>query len=106
MEARKKIFIENVLGRLDFVKWDRYFEVGEELITFFGWIDKSESYKDFLVVDFWFREKELMSIGGFVTSSKEHSKRIANILGVEHSVCERVENFCDLNNVIRLENDK
>ncbi|HEA65079.1 MAG TPA: hypothetical protein ENI02_02945 [Candidatus Aminicenantes bacterium] len=95
MESSKKQLLERVLKKLDFVNWDRYFGVGNDL-TFFGWIDRKDGYKDFVVIDFIGKEIS------FATSSKEYSKKIADLLNVEHSDCERVEYFCDLPNVIKL----
>ena len=94
MELKKKKVIENVLAKLSFINWDRYFGEGNNL-TFFGWIDRKDKYKDFVVLDFsgeniW-----------FATSSKKYSREIADILNQTHSVCKRVEHFCDLPNVIK-----
>lgn len=95
MRTEKRKILE-VLKKLSFVKWDRYFGEGYEL-TFFGWIDRKDNYKDFMVLDFcaepvW-----------FATSSAEYSAKIAEMLGRSHSVCKRVEDFCELKNVIKLE---
>jgi len=94
MEQSKRNVIAQVLKKLSFVNWDRYF--GEEDLTFFGWIDREDNYKDFLVLNFF-------SDGGisFSTSSAEHTKEIADILNLEHSDCHRIEYFCDLDNVIK-----
>ncbi|MEK6840457.1 MAG: hypothetical protein AABX79_00710 [Nanoarchaeota archaeon] len=89
--------IIKVLERLDFVNWDRYFGNGENL-TFFGWIDRKDTKKDFVVVDF-----SITPIW-FATSSKIYSKRIGELLGAkEHSDCKRVEDFCNIKNMIKLE---
>jgi len=93
MQGKRNV-IAQVLRKLSFVNWDRYF--GEGDLTFFGWIDREDSYKDFLVLNFF-------SDGGisFSTSSAERTKEIADILNLEHSSCTRVEYFCDLDNVIK-----
>jgi len=86
------------LKKFDFVNWDRYFG-DEENLTFFGWIDRAgEERKDFLVLDF------SMTPLWFATSSKIYSKKISEILGVNHSDCKRAEDFCDILNMIKLNN--
>ena len=98
MEQKTKEVMEKVLKKLDFVNWDRYFGEGNKL-TFFGWIDREDNKKDFIVVDF--SVKPIW----FATSSKKYSKEIADILNQEHSDCKRVEYFCDLKNVIKLKQE-
>lgn len=89
--------IINILEKLSFVNWDRYFGEGENL-SFFGWISRNkDNYKDFVLIEF--------NSGGVVyygTSSKKHTKKISEVLGKEHSDCTRVEDFCDIPNVIKL----
>lgn len=46
MEQNKKDVMVNVLRKLDFVNWDRYFGNGESL-TFYGWIDRGIITKTF-----------------------------------------------------------
>ena len=96
MEIEDKEFYESILERLDFVNWDRYFGEGENLI-FFGWIDREDSYKDFVVLDFSVRPV------WFATSSKEYSEKIGEILEHRsHSDCNRIEYSFDIENVIKL----
>ena len=95
MEQSKKDVIENVLRKLSFVNWDKYFEY-EGGLSFFGWIDREDdNYKDFVLIDFVGNN---ISYG---TSSKEYSKKIADILNQDHSNCKRVEHFWDIPNVIK-----
>ena len=97
MKQSKKDIIVNILERLNFVNWDRYFGEGENL-SFFGWIGREkDNYKDFVLVEF-FGEK----IVYYGTSSKEYSKKVANILNQTHSDCKRVDHFCNVPNVIKL----
>ncbi|MCF8070049.1 MAG: hypothetical protein K9L30_15820 [Desulfobacterales bacterium] len=93
MKKNKKEVIVNILKKLSFVNWDRYFEF-EGGKSFFGWIERDDNYKDFILLDFVGKEI------GFATSSKKFSKKIARILNQEHSDCKRVEYFCDIPNVI------
>ena len=97
----KRKVIGNVLKKLKFVNWDRYF--GEkECLTFFGWIDRyKDNYKDFVTLDFREVGDELLI--SYVTSSKEWTEKIAEILNCSHSKCLRIEYFCDLDNIIKEE---
>lgn len=93
---QNKINIINILKKLYFVNWDRYFGEGENL-TFYGWIDRDDNYKDFVFIEF--NEGDYITHG---TSSSKYSKKIAEILGTDHSDCKRVEDFCNIPNVIKL----
>lgn len=97
MNDKRKV-IANVLRKLYFVNWDRYF--GEQDLTFFGWIDREkDNYKDFVTVTF---NDDGKSLGiSYATSSVEWTKEIAEILNCEHFPCNRVEYFCDLPNIIK-----
>ena len=86
--------IANVLRKLHFVNWDRYFGEGD-CLTFFGWINRKDSYKDFVTLEF--HGKDL----GYATSSAKYTKQIAEILNMGHSKCHRVEYFCDGDNIIK-----
>ncbi len=85
--------IIQTLKKFDFVMWDRYF--GEcESLTFYGWIERKDKYKDFLILDFGVKPI------WWATSSEKYSKKIAEMLNQDHSRCNRVEYFMD-GNVIR-----
>lgn len=92
-----KPWIENTLKQLDFVQWDRYYDFGPNL-AFYGWINRDD-YKDFLVV---ILDNENRLIRGFHTSSAEHAEEIADILGLNHSPCRRVEDKLEIGNVVQL----
>ena len=51
--------IEKILKGLKFVMWDRFVQHAKDGITFYGWIDREDSYKDFLVLQYnageWWR---------------------------------------------------
>ncbi len=104
MEAHIKKVIENVLEKLPFVKWDRYF--GEDgCWTFFGWIDREkDNYKDFVTLDFHLENRDLVI--SYATSSAERTEEIAEILNCSHSACSRIEYFCDLPNIIKEDDAK
>lgn len=102
-------WIADTLNALPFVTWDRCVDTGEDTdrnrsISVFGWIDRNDGRKDFILVEFasWTNKP------GFATSSAFRSREIAEILyglGGEHFECERVEKtFAGLVvNVVRLE---
>jgi len=98
MKESEKEWIKGILEKLEFVNWDRYFE-WEGGRTFFGWVErKYDAYKDFVLLDF-IQGEEI----NFATSSKENSKKIADILNQEHSDCKRVEDNFDIKNCIEME---
>jgi len=95
-ESEKKWIKENLV-KINFVKWDRYFKF-DGGFSFFGWINREkDDYKDFVLLDFIHGEEI-----SFATSSKEYSKKIAEILNQEHSDCQRVEDSFDIDNCIKL----
>ncbi|HDK42114.1 MAG TPA: hypothetical protein ENG87_01940 [Candidatus Pacearchaeota archaeon] len=100
MEQSKKEVIVNVLKKLDFVNWDRYFTYSGGL-NVFGWIERDDNYKDFVLLEFVDETYASLCIA-YSTSSKEYTEKIAEILNQEHSECKRVEHFCDINNSIKL----
>lgn len=100
MDIEDKTYFESILEKLDFVNWDRYFGEGENLV-FFGWIKRKDNYKDFVVLDF-----SVLPVW-FATSSKEHSKKIGELLEHRsHSDCNRVEDSFDIENMIKLKEAK
>ena len=91
--------IEKLLTSLHFVKWDRFVEFDDTIIIY-GWIDKSDSRKDFVTL-------QVAPTVDFVTSSAKYSPIINKILGFtdeehETSKCQRVEDVFDIPNMIRL----
>ena len=93
------------LEAMDFVTWDRYtggeWSEGQQYVTVYGWIDREDTYKDFVEVIKW-------ENGGvyFTTSSAEHTEDIYEVLFDDslenHNDCKRVENVLDLPNVVML----
>jgi hypothetical protein len=80
-----KLLIESVLNDFPEVAWDRFtFRHGQ--ITVFGWIDREDSYKDFMLVRF------VDDSVWFVTSSAKYSAEFsARSGGSTHTQCQRVE---------------
>jgi len=95
------------LEKLDFVQWDRYTEAGDNL-NLYGWIEREDSYKDFVLVTYQAitgtQEYKLSAY----TSSAKYSHKISELLfddTTSHTDCKRIENvFNDVKNVIRLGN--
>lgn len=91
--------IEDTLAQLSFVQWDRYVGTGNGEVHVYGWIDRPDKYKDFVLVTFY---DDGIS---FITSSGKYSNMISKLLfgeGDEHVPCKRVEDFYQVPNVIRL----
>jgi len=98
-------WIQEELEALDFVMWDRFvsgeWSEGVDYTTVYGWIDREDEYKDFVVVTFW-------DDGGrwFTTSSDKYTVDIHQHLFDEspdkHNGCQRVENGANISNVLEL----
>ena len=94
--------VRKTLEELSFVKWDRFVHyVDPWRFKVYGWIDREDSYKDFVLLTFTNNGENY--IVGYVTSSKKYDKEISKILGAEEDhPCERVEDYLELPNVIKL----
>lgn len=96
--------IEEMLEKLDFVRWDRYVVPTDGEYHFYGWINK---YRDG-VLQYDHDFIVLSNVDGrwwYLTSSVEHSKDICRIVdGTEdtHVECQRVEDDFIINNAIKL----
>ena len=93
MEEQK---VSDTLNKLPFVNWDRYFEY-ESGASYFGWIDREDKKKDFVVVDL-FKDGTI----GYATSSEKYTKEIAEILNCTHSECKRIEIIEGVKNAFKL----
>ena len=116
LRETEKIWIASNLNKLPFVKWDRLSYLippriekdrsrGLWLVVF-GWIDRKDAYKDFIVVDFEVVNKT-PRVGVIQCSSKEYSEvAIKLLLGVEetikHNSCFRVEDIGGVENCVKL----
>lgn len=96
-------WIGRELEKLPFVEWDRYTlnrcDKGQ-FTRVYGWIERGDEYKDFVVLDFLHWSREAVFI---CTSSAECSERIQEILygdADDHVECQRVENRFDIANAI------
>ena len=103
IEQKNKEWIEKVLSDIPFVNWDRFLDLKwarNRNITVFGWIEREDSYKDFVVLEFDLVRSEVFFVS---TSSEKYSKKISEILGSSHTICQRVEDNFNVNNSIKLQ---
>ena len=109
MERATREWIEETLERLDMVEWDR-FVVGEDpnaygrYIEVYGWIDRPDEYKDFVLLTFYPDNEE--QLYGFTTSSDRYTKEIYRRMfgsdADDHNDCQRVEYTFNVGNAIEL----
>lgn len=87
--------VTEVLNRLPFVLWDRLSGENDHF-SVYGWIDREDAYKDFVLVEFWVTEKpDKYNVSwNYDTSSAEYSKEIGELLEIDgHFECQRVEDL-------------
>lgn len=93
--------IKLLLNKFTFVVWDRYtFNKGE--YTFYGWIEREDNYKDFLILNFY---AQTVDSPYMVTSSAKYSEEIVKIIGfpgMDHIKCKRIEGIKGIKNVVKL----
>jgi hypothetical protein len=92
--------IELTLHPVEHVTWDRYTKEGNHW-TIYGWVERDDAYKDFIVVDFDFYPDDGFGYS-FTTSSAKYSEYFHNVMQMdgEHSPCIRAEDtFKHLNTV-------
>jgi len=96
------------LAAVDCAEWDR-FTVGDwggdQSVSVYGWIDREDAYKDFVLVIFWPESETLY----YTTSSDEYTNQIHQTLFDEepdkHNDCRRVEHTFDVENCVQLHED-
>nr|WP_305794632.1 hypothetical protein [Halomarina rubra] len=101
-------WMEKQLRKVRFVEWDR-FTVGqwhdEQSVSVYGWIDREDEYKDFVLVIFWPESEEFY----FTTSSADRTEDIYRALVgddmTEHNECHRVEDNFNVENSVTLNHD-
>ncbi len=95
-----KLKIEVLLKSFPEVNWDRWSGDYSDA-TLFGWVDRNDSYKDYV---------ELTVIKGvpqsISTSSAKYSAEFSNRLDFTHSDCLRVEDYFNVPNVIKIKETK
>lgn len=102
MRDTLKEFIEEKLERFPFVNWDRYiYDKETNSYSFYGWIDREDSYKDFIVLNY-------SAVDGdwdVTTSSAEKHNEIMEVLNLkpeDTNTCIRIEKSFDIINMIKL----
>ncbi len=88
---------------LGFITWDRFIvDLEEETVDLYGWIKREDKHEDFVVLNY--KKIESGWTTSFSTSSKKHDKEIFKLLEGkgEPNRCERVEDFFDIGNMIKL----
>ena len=109
MHKELKEIMKEDMEKLPFVIWDRFWE-RDNGATVFGWVDREDSYKDFVYMDYDYDSKTSKKNRintwdmGYGTSSARYSKEIHRTLmcSDDHSDCQRVENHFDIQNVVTL----
>ena len=91
--------IEELLESFDYVAWDRFVE-GKERISIYGWIDRKDAYKDFIVL---LINKNTGSCS-YVTSSVKYHFEIEKSMCLPEKApnCQRVEDKWKIKNSIKL----
>jgi len=99
-------WVAEQLARVTCVEWDRFvtgdWGDGTTYLCVYGWIDRSDDYKDFCHLLVFPANEWLM----FTTSSEEHTRTINKQLFGEdpggHNDCIRVENEFEVSNMVEL----
>ena len=101
-------WIENVLSSLPFVKWDRYTVGdwnGEPSVSVYGWINREDGYKDFVLVILWPTGDGIYYTTSSDKWTMEIHERLFDEAAEDHNPCHRVEDGFDVENAIELEAD-
>jgi len=104
----QRIFLEKSMRAFEFISWDRFVYIKTaEIIFAFGWIERQDLYKDFVLFEFQFK-REPFKCFMVASSSKKYSEYIVKKLGGEkHTPCQRIENILfNLKNCIRKKEKK
>lgn len=106
---RNMHILENMLSRLKMVKWDRFTfdaEGERQWVLAYGWIDRPDAHKDFIVVDYWPEVREMHLVQTSSPDSENLMKQIdvINNFGKpsQHNKCRRIEDYFQVPNCIRL----
>lgn len=108
--VKEREWIEDLLARVPVVEWDRFvvgeFGNGDQYVSVYGWIDRDDDYKDFVVARFYVDIKEME----YTTSSDEYTEHLhTQWFGEDsledHNPCRRVEDAFDVENAVELHED-
>lgn len=114
LTTSEREWIASTLNKLPFVSWDRMHFLSPPRIeerncrgfwlAVFGWIDREDAYKDFIILDFQITKKKMWA-SVFSCSSKKFSEEATKIImgeGTEHNDCFRAERISGIKNSIKL----
>jgi hypothetical protein len=101
VEVGDQAWVKTILNRLPFVEWDRWYPLGNGAVKVFGWIDREDQYKDFVLLRLVPEEQVIE----YSTSSAAYAETIADRLpgDLGHVECRRVENHFDVDHAVELE---
>jgi len=103
IDEKDILWVESVLRKLDFVKWDRYGADVNKNVAVYGWIDRpKDNYKDFIVLDF--KTSNPLHID-YISSSARYATKIHKLLygtTAKLGECLRVEDKFKIKNCIKL----
>ncbi len=101
MTNNQFIAVKAYLNMFPEVTWDRY-SGSKTNLEFFGWIDREDEYKDFMVLMFEM-DNETAKPTSFTTSSAKYSPDFSKRLSWGHDDCQRVEDlFLDGVKVVKI----
>lgn len=91
--------VKELMLKLPFVQWDRFCEE-KNCITTYGWIEREDSYKDFIVLSV----NDDMSYSWLSSSVRkdEEIKAILETGKMGYAPCQRVEWSFEIPNMIKL----
>lgn len=99
--------LQQRLAAAEMVEWDRFImeENGDNspMIRVYGWVDRDDQYKDFVLVDYFVEPEEVT----YITSNPSIEDDLEAALvhkdeDVETVDCKRVEHYSDIDNAIQL----
>ena len=98
--------ISRWLSKFEFVEWDRFIETNE-FYHIYGWINRDDNYKDFIVIDF---SKKTGLPDFWISSSHTFDHKIIEVLkhletlkhAINNAQCKRVEDFFPIKNKVVL----
>lgn len=105
-QINNRRWMERKLRSVRFVEWDRFTICdwnGEQSVSVYGWIDREDAYKDFVLVIFWPESESHYH----TTSSAERTEDLYRALVGddldEHNECHRVEHTFNVSNAIEVQ---
>lgn len=98
MNDEWKSQIVAILNKFPEVMWDRWSGLPPyQSVCIFGWIKRPDSHEDYIELGFWEGEPDYVS-----TSSARYSADFAHRLNFTHADCQRVEDWFNVPNAVKL----